>query len=164
MTLDSSIRAPLRLGSRAVLKLVRPGSISLLALVAACASAPPRTRPVEPRLPGAERCVQDPQPRRLEKGNEAEVRRVAGAAQIPLPSQVIADFRKVGRHEVKAWVRVCLDEQGSVASTCYQLTTGHVGADNHLVREIAGWRYRPFVVDGQARPTCVEVVFNYELH
>jgi len=71
----------------------------------------------------------------------------------------------LARHGLVYWglYKICVDPQGQVAevkvlrsATGRKATTPEPRADldQHWIRIVKGWRYRPHQVDGQARPFC----------
>ena len=43
-------------------------------------------------------------------------------------------------------------------------STGVIPYDRRIEREIYAWRYRPFLVNGEATPVCTAVTFVYSQH
>lgn len=70
-------------------------------------------------------------------------------AQMPEGSRLIGSFK------------LCLDVTGAISQLRMLKSTGFVGYDAKLAREIAKWRHRPYLLDGKAVPVCTAVTFIY---
>lgn len=109
------------------------------------------TRP-EPEPPGE---VQDVAPTAL------DALRISGEKQI-LPDDVTrTEIQRSGRLQFLVPVKVCLTADGAIESVRVMKASGFPAYDDKLVREIRGWRYRPFTVNGRAAPACSVVSFAY---
>jgi protein TonB len=43
-------------------------------------------------------------------------------------------------------------------------STGAIAYDRKIEREIYGWRYRPFILNGEPTPVCTTVTYVYSQH
>lgn len=78
----------------------------------------------------------------------------------PTKQVMLAD----GKTKVVASFKLCLDASGSVASTRIIKSSGYAAYDDALASGMAGWRYKPYSVDGRGMPVCSVVTFVYDLH
>ena len=92
-----------------------------------------------------------------------EGQRLAGTPRIPLPDAVIARLRAANVTRVQAKIKVCVDQGGLPSDITFEQSLGDEGGDAALRASISEWRYRPYVVAGQARAVCFIAIFNYDL-
>jgi hypothetical protein len=92
-----------------------------------------------------------------------EAQRTAGTRELHLPDGVVAQLRGQGISQLRVSAHVCIDEAGQVASLRFGGSEGHELAEPTLRAGIAGWRYRPWQVNGQPVRACSVVVFNYRI-
>jgi len=57
--------------------------------------------------------------------------------------------------------KLCLSEAGVPISVQIMKSSGYPEADSKIKNEMEQWRYRPYMVNGRAVPTCTAVTFNY---
>jgi hypothetical protein len=57
--------------------------------------------------------------------------------------------------------RLCITAGGAIASVTKLKSTGSTAYDRKLEREMYGWKYRPFTIDGAPAPVCTAVTFVY---
>jgi len=60
-------------------------------------------------------------------------------------------------------VKLCVDETGRPSSITFVKSAGYTQVDDVIRREMAGWRYSPWMVDGLATRACFPVVFQYRI-
>jgi outer membrane biosynthesis protein TonB len=92
-----------------------------------------------------------------------EGQRIAGTERILLPANVLALLRRDNVSQVQAVARICVDEQGNAASIRFRRPSGYSSVDEVIEREMSKWRYRPWLVKGQAVSACFVVIFNYRI-
>jgi len=92
-----------------------------------------------------------------------EALRIAGTTQIQPPDEVKMMMHHDGHDKIRGTFRVCLDTSGAVTSTRAIRSTGYDSYDDRLSAEMAGWRYRPFTVNGTAVAVCSAVTFVYSM-
>jgi TonB family protein len=91
-----------------------------------------------------------------------EAQRVAGERDI-LPDDVTrADLRRGGATRLLTVVKVCIDAGGRVTSATMLKSSGYPAYDQRLRATIKDtWRYRPYKIDGVAKPVCSSATFIY---
>jgi len=89
--------------------------------------------------------------------------RIFGDTQVH-PSEVdkMAMIR-AGNPRTTAQFLLCIDERGAVASVKMQRSSGYPDYDARLSAAMHAWRYRPYMVDGEAQPACSTVTFDYRM-
>lgn len=92
-----------------------------------------------------------------------EAQRIAGNRDIALPSDVKVTMVAEGKTEVRAMVKLCLDESGVPNRVQVVGSTGYPAADEKIRDEVSEWRYRPYLVNGGAVRVCTAVSFKYQL-
>jgi TonB family protein len=60
--------------------------------------------------------------------------------------------------------KICVDESGSIEQVVLLRTTGFADYDRNIIAAIHAWRYKPYIVDGQAHPVCTAVTFIFSMH
>ncbi len=60
----------------------------------------------------------------------------------------------------RAWLKVCVDAQGTVTDANVRETTSTVGAQAFLTAARA-WRFQPFLLEGSAVPVCAMFAMKY---
>ncbi len=69
---------------------------------------------------------------------------------------------KAARLDGSVRLKVCFDKEGAVTSA--QVLQGMpMGMTEAAVRAVRGWRYRPYLVGGQAIRGCIATTFNFAL-
>ncbi len=111
---------------------------------------PPAIKP--PPVPPAPRNVN---PQVLEQ------QRIAGDKRILPDDDTAQQIARSGGGEARGVVRLCLDSAGQVRSATIARSTSFPAYDAKLQREMQGWRYQPYQVDGVATPVCTMVTFIY---
>lgn len=87
--------------------------------------------------------------------------RIAGEAQLQPGDADARAMRLAGAREVRGSFRFCIDARGAVDKVSALRGTGYPDYDARLQAGIRAWRYRPFLVDGQATAACSTVVFVF---
>lgn len=90
-----------------------------------------------------------------------EAQRIEGDPRImPSPSikQAIADS---GLAQFVISVKVCIGPDGRIRAVSILQSSGFLSYDIELLNAIGGWRYRPFMVNGEPAPVCSIVKFMY---
>jgi hypothetical protein len=60
--------------------------------------------------------------------------------------------------------KLCIDDAGNIAQIRMLKSTGLPAYDAKLQREMAKWRYKPYLVNGNAVPVCTAITFIYSQH
>lgn len=66
-----------------------------------------------------------------------------------------------GRPRLIGSFKVCITANGTIESVTMLKSTGSMAYDRKLERGIYGWRYQPFMFDGEPTPVCTAVTFIY---
>jgi protein TonB len=103
-----------------------------------------------------------PPPQMVDR-REIEGQRVAGDPQIRLSDDIIAMLSGQGVETLAVSVRLCIDETGVPASVRFTPATGFDRVDETIRSQMSTWRYRPWVVNGQAMRVCFPVLFKYRI-
>ena len=90
-----------------------------------------------------------------------EQRRIAGDKRILPDDDTAQQIARGGAGEVRGVVKLCLDSAGEVRSATVVRSTTFSAYDAKLTREMRGWRYQPYQLDGVATPVCTMVTFIY---
>lgn len=120
----------------------------------------PTTEPPPPDPPPAQEPPKPPQQHRVAE-KVLEQQRVSGDKLIRPDDGTAQRMAREGVNEVRATLRLCLDERGTPSSISVLRSSGYSSYDDKLEREMSSWRYRPFMVDGVASPVCTSVIFIY---
>ncbi|HLL24922.1 MAG TPA: energy transducer TonB [Kofleriaceae bacterium] len=119
-----------------------------------CDVAAPLPDPPEPKPPEAPKLIPPAQMQAL---------RIAGETQIHpsrvVKTQILAD----GNSKVIGNVKVCIDASGGVTSVGLLGSTRYPAYDDQLLAAVRSWRYRPYSIDGVAKPVCASVAFVYSI-
>ncbi len=89
--------------------------------------------------------------------------RVAGNADIHLPSDILQVMSKQGIKKATVIVKLCLNASGAPTSIDFARRSGYAEADANIEQQMREWRYRPYTVNGAPIPVCTAVVFNYQI-
>ncbi|MBK9070731.1 MAG: hypothetical protein IPL79_06985 [Myxococcales bacterium] len=88
--------------------------------------------------------------------------RISGNEQIQPDDMTKLEISRSGKSRLIASVKVCVDASGNVSSaTKVGGGTGFASYDSKILGEVRKWRYRAFLVNGKAVPTCSVVQFIY---
>jgi hypothetical protein len=92
---------------------------------------------------------------------ELQVYRIAGDPLIAPDSDTKAAIHAAGSPRLIGSFKLCITAGGSIAGVTMLKSTGLSAYDRKLEREMYGWKYRPFTVDGEPAPVCTAVTFVY---
>jgi len=70
-------------------------------------------------------------------------------------------IQRDGKARVIGSYKLCISDAGTVAAISPLKGTGYPAYDQKIVREMHGWAYQPFQVNGKATPVCTAVTFLY---
>ncbi len=87
--------------------------------------------------------------------------RIAGTKMITPDDADKTRILDSGNQRVIGSFKLCLDVTGNVTQIRLLKSTGVPGYDAKLAREMAKWRYRPYMLDGRAVPVCTAITFVY---
>lgn len=87
--------------------------------------------------------------------------RISGNPRIAPDGDTAQQIARADTKEVRGTVKLCLSSGGQVSSVTVIKPTGFDAYDAKLEREMRGWRYQPYTVDGVATPVCTMVTFVY---
>lgn len=90
-----------------------------------------------------------------------DARRVSGNALIVPDDDVLEAFARTGRTRLITTIKLCMDSDGNVTRWHVLKSSGYASYDAKLLREIAGWKYTPFVADGVRQHACTVTTFLY---
>jgi protein TonB len=94
---------------------------------------------------------------------EIEGQRVAGDPQIRLSDDIVAMLDGQGVEMLAVSVRLCIDEAGVPSSIRFTPGTGFERVEQTIRSQMSTWRYRPWMVNGQAMRVCFPVLFKYRI-
>jgi len=90
-----------------------------------------------------------------------EAQRIAGDKDIRPDDVTKTEIQRSGKTRVVVPVKLCVSEGGAVKSVNILRPSGFNAYDAKIKREMQGWRYRPFMVNGKAAPVCTAVTLIY---
>ncbi len=90
-----------------------------------------------------------------------ELQRVAGDTDVHPSKQTRSAMIRDGVSSVKGTVRLCVDTVGAVTEAMLTEATGYDEYDRKLIAAVRGWRFRPYVVNGQTFAVCSTAEFVY---
>jgi len=90
-----------------------------------------------------------------------ELQRVAGDTDVHPSKDTRSTMIRDGVSSVKGTVRLCVDTVGAVTQTTLTDATGYDEYDRKLIAAVRGWRFRPYVVNGQTFAVCSTAEFVY---
>src|SRR5438552_2969837 len=97
---------------------------------------------------------------RLEAGRH----KIDLAVQLQPPELVKSTMLHEGHDRVTASFQVCLDAAGGVTGIkMLGSGSGYIEYDQALSAAMHAWRYRPYIIDGQATAVCGVVTFIYTM-
>ena len=109
-------------------------------------------------------CCAPDEPPVIIPANLIEGKLVAGNKQITPPDTVKLEMANQDQKQLITSVRMCLDKRGSVTSIERIKSSGYLAYDSKIEREMNGWRYEPYKVNGKAIPVCTAITFIYRMH
>ena len=71
------------------------------------------------------------------------------------------EITKSGKDKIIGSFKLCVDPQGNVTHVKMLKATTFEAYDVKLLRTMRTWKYRPYLVNGQAVPVCTAVTFIY---
>ena len=89
--------------------------------------------------------------------------RIAGDPQIHLPDATKQVMAAQGIMNLDVVVKLCLSDGGVPSSIDLTKPSGFSELDQKIAREMRGWRYRPYQLDGKPVRVCTAIVFHYRL-
>ncbi|HEX8113609.1 MAG TPA: TonB family protein, partial [Kofleriaceae bacterium] len=131
--------------------------------VATAAPTPTAPTPTAPTPTAAPAASPGPTPTRpvAIAPSALELQRVAGDTDVHPSKQTRSAMIRDGVSSVKGTVRVCVDTVGVVTETMLTEATGYDEYDKKLIAAVRGWRFRPYVVNGQTFAVCSTAEFVY---
>lgn len=88
--------------------------------------------------------------------------RIAGNKNI-VPDEVTKTaIMRSGKDKIVGSFKLCITNGGQVSQIKKLKSTGFAPYDTKIEREMRGWRYRPYMVNGRAVPVCTAVTFIYQ--
>ena len=93
-----------------------------------------------------------------------EAYRISGTRLIAPDPETKSLIFKAGSPRLIGSFKVCITAHGTIANVAMLRSTGAIAYDRIIEREIYGWKYRPFMLDGEPTPVCTAVTFVYTQH
>lgn len=90
-----------------------------------------------------------------------EGQRIAGDKLIVPDEETKKQITKSGKDKVIGSYKLCVDVQGNVTHVNMLKATAFEAYDVKIMRTMRTWKYRPYLVNGQAKPVCTAVTFIY---
>ena len=90
-----------------------------------------------------------------------EAQRIAGDKNITPDDVTKTEINRSGKTRIMVPVKLCVTERGTVRSVNIIKPSGFGAYDAKIKREMTGWKYRPFMVNGKPAPVCTAVTFIY---
>ena len=59
--------------------------------------------------------------------------------------------------------KLCISVDGEVATVSQLKSTGFSAYDGKIIRELEGWRYLPYIYNGDPVPVCTAVTILYSV-
>jgi protein TonB len=88
---------------------------------------------------------------------------LASSSAIEPPENVQQQMMRDEVKKANAVIKVCIDADGAVATAAVARSSGYSAYDQHLLAGVRAWRYRPYMVSGQATPACSAVAFAFKI-
>lgn len=89
--------------------------------------------------------------------------RVTGEKNLLPDDMTKIELQQSGRTKIVAALKLCIDVEGSVARVQVLKSSGFPAYDALLETTVRDtWRYRPFLINGQAVPVCTAVTWIYQ--
>jgi len=90
-----------------------------------------------------------------------EAQRLRGNNRIEPEDATKKQIQRDGKTRVVGAFKLCISDAGTVAAIAPLKSTGYPAYDQKIVREMNGWAYQPYLVNGKATPVCTAVTFIY---
>jgi hypothetical protein len=91
-----------------------------------------------------------------------DANRTAGSKDIAPDDSTLLQIRQAGKDKVMAAYRLCVTQDGDIATVTLLKSTGFTTFDAKIENTIRNkWRYRPFLVNGKRTPVCSSFGFTY---
>jgi protein TonB len=90
-----------------------------------------------------------------------EAQRIAGDKNISPDDVTKTEISRSGKTRIVIPVKLCVSEKGTVKSVNILKPSGFSSYDSKIKREMQGWKYRPFMVNGKAAPVCTAITLIY---
>jgi TonB family protein len=87
---------------------------------------------------------------------------ISGGTIAP-PDIVQNQMMREEKKKTSAVLKVCIGQGGEVTSSAIAKSSGYPEYDAKLVSGVKGWRYRPYMVNGQYVPVCSAVAFAFSI-
>ena len=87
--------------------------------------------------------------------------RFAGDTDVHPSRETQSAMIRDGVSSVTSTVHLCVDTVGVVTETKLTAATGYDEYDKKLIAAVRGWRFRPFVINGQTFEVCSTAAFVY---
>jgi TonB family protein len=72
------------------------------------------------------------------------------------------EISRSGKTKLVTTYKICINVNGDVSQVNMLKSSGFPSYDSKISREMKSWKYRPYSVDGQAKPVCTSVTFIYQ--
>jgi TonB family protein len=86
---------------------------------------------------------------------------IAGDKEIHLPPAAIQALSQKGQHQTILMAKLCVNTSGAVSSVDVTKSSGSADADRSVADKIHEWRFKPYLLNGQAVPVCTVKMFRY---
>ncbi len=103
-----------------------------------------------------------PPPHAVVAPTALEQMRIAGEKLIVPDDVTKTEISRSGKTKLVATYKICINVNGDVSQVNMLKSSGFPSYDSKISREMRAWKYRPYSVDGQARPVCTSVTFIYQ--
>ena len=141
-----------------------PAPIVLAVVHVAAAPPPPEVAPA-PAAVASPVIVAPPAPARSVASVALDANRIAGDKNIVPDDATQTEMRRRGSDKAIGAFKLCLAASGDIGSVSLIKSTGFAEYDWKIQTTIRNkWRYKPFLVNGQASPVCTAVRFVYSQH
>jgi serine/threonine-protein kinase len=88
---------------------------------------------------------------------------IASSTSIEPPDNVQHQMMRDEVKKASAVIKVCIGNDGAVTTASVARSSGYPAYDQELVAGVRTWRYRPYMVNGQATPACSAVAFAFAI-
>jgi len=90
-----------------------------------------------------------------------EAYRISGEKEILPDDDTRRAIAAAGSPRLIGSFKVCITSQGTIEGVTMLKSTGVIAYDRLIERRIHGWRYKPFMLDGEPAPVWAAVTFIY---